>query len=285
MDFTLLSYKNLLNALQTQGFSFMTFRELASRYPSPLSNLDKHAAPGVLAPPGEKIVCLRHDVDLWPQNALAFAQIQGSLGIRGSYYFRTVPESYDEAIILQIASLGHEIGYHYETMDTAARRLKGSAFTRQNLIDAAYGEFCQNLETIRKLASVHTICMHGSPRSDYDNKDIWEKYTYRPLGIEAEPYFDLDYTRVFYLTDTGRRWDGWRVSVRDKVPLQDAWIKKGWVYHSTSDLIEALRTNHLPHPLLMTFHPQRWTSHPAAWLRELLMQNAKNQVKRLMVKK
>ena len=36
-------------------------------------------------------------------------------------------------------------------------------------------------------------------------------------GIIAEPYFDLDFDEVFYLTDTGRRWDGDDVSVRDKV--------------------------------------------------------------------
>jgi len=36
-------------------------------------------------------------------------------------------------------------------------------------------------------------------------------------GIIAEPYFDMDFKEVLYLTDTGRRWDGDRVSVRDKV--------------------------------------------------------------------
>ncbi|MCX6266812.1 MAG: hypothetical protein NTW16_05570 [Bacteroidetes bacterium] len=40
-------------------------------------------------------------------------------GIRGSYYFRVVPESYDETIIREIALLGHEIGYHYEDLTLA----------------------------------------------------------------------------------------------------------------------------------------------------------------------
>lgn len=59
--------------------------------------------------------------------------------------------------------------------------------------------------------------MHGSPRSPYDNKEVWKKYDYRELGILAEPYFDIDFSKVLYLTDTGRRWDGERVSIRDKV--------------------------------------------------------------------
>jgi hypothetical protein len=35
-------------------------------------------------------------------------------------------------------------------------------------------------------------------------------------GIIGEPYFDVDFSKMLYLTDTGRRWDGGIVSVRDK---------------------------------------------------------------------
>src|SRR5690625_2901666 len=60
--------------------------------------------------------------------------------------------------------------------------------------------------------------MHGSPLSRYDNRDLWKSYSYRDYGIIAEPYFDMDFSRVLYLTDTGRRWDGDKVSVRDRAP-------------------------------------------------------------------
>ena len=53
--------------------------------------------------------------------------------------------------------------------------------------------------------------------SKYDSKDIWEKYKYSDFSILGEPYFDVDFNQVFYLTDTGRKWDGFKVSVRDKV--------------------------------------------------------------------
>jgi len=46
---------------------------------------------------------------------------------------------------------------------------------------------------------------------------LGEKYDFRDYGIIAEPYFDVAFDEVFYLTDTGRRWDGDRVSVRDKI--------------------------------------------------------------------
>jgi hypothetical protein len=49
---------------------------------------------------------------------------------------------------------------------------------------------------------------------------LWKRYDYRELGIIGEPYLDVDFDEVFYLTDTGRRWDGEAVSVRDKVKAQ-----------------------------------------------------------------
>ncbi len=80
----------------------------------------------------------------------------------------------------------------------------------------AIREFERNLEKLMKISPVKIICMHGSPLSRYDNKKLWEKYDYRDYGIIAEPYFDVDFNEVFYLTDTGKRWDGDSVSVRDK---------------------------------------------------------------------
>lgn len=71
--------------------------------------------------PQEKVVILRHDVDLRAKNSLITAQIEHDLGIVGSYYFRIVKDSNNPNIIRKIAELGHEIGYHYETMDTASK--------------------------------------------------------------------------------------------------------------------------------------------------------------------
>ncbi|HBQ81446.1 MAG TPA: hypothetical protein DD745_00995 [Bacteroidales bacterium] len=45
---------------------------------------------------------------------------------------------------------------------------------------------------------------------------MWKYYDYRDFGITGEPYFDVDFDKVFYLTDTGRRWDGDSFNIRDK---------------------------------------------------------------------
>ncbi len=217
---------------------------------------------------------LRHDVDLRPANSLRTAQIEAEKGMHGIYYFRAVPESWDEEIIKLIALLGHEIGYHYESLTTC-----------NGDVDAAYKDFCTNLERLRKIVPVRSICMHGSPRSPFDSKDIWKKYDYHALGIENEPYLDTDFSKTFYLTDTGRRWDGFKVSVRDKIPqYQDEWTAKGLTFHTTDDIINALHNAVIPKILMITVHPQRWNPFGLSWCKELILQNAKNIVKRILIK-
>jgi len=264
-DFNYNSIKNLLKSLINGGRLFLTFQNSF----------------GVLE---KKIIILRHDVDLKPLNSLATAIIENELGIQGTYYFRMVPESFDVEIIKKIADLGHEIGYHYETMDTASVKLKVkseklSERKREELIDVAYNEFCENLEEFRKIYPVKTICMHGSPRSPWDNKEIWYKYDYRKLGIIGEPYFDIDFNEVFYLTDTGRRWDGFKYSVRDRVPQQQKWIEQGLVFRTTNDIIKAVNENRFPSKAMITIHPQRWSDNYIEWTKELVTQRAKNIVK------
>jgi len=253
MDFTINTYTSLLKTLQSQGYTFQSFAEF-------------------LQNPAERSIILRNDVDRLPENALRFAKIQAGMGITASYFFRIAAESYHSGIIKKIVELGHEIGYHYEDLHLC----KGD-------IDKAFESFSNNLAQLRQYYPVKTICMHGSPRSKWDSMDIWEKYDYRSLGIIGEPYFDIDFDEVFYLTDTGRRWDGWKVSVRDKVPQQEKRVRQGLVFHSTNDIIKAAQAGFLPNQIMITTHPQRWTDKPVAWVKEWVLQNLKNIVKRILV--
>ena len=149
----------------------------------------------------------------------------------------------------------------------------------------AVEHFEKQLAYFRQFYPVKTICMHGAPRSKYDGRDLWKRYDYHDFGIIGEPYFDVDFSRVFYLTDTGRRWDGFNVSLRDKVPVyQDEWVRQGLVFHRTDEVIDAIENEKLPKQLMMTTHPQRWTDHVVEWHKEKAMQSTKNMVKGLMVR-
>lgn len=250
-DFTLQTYKILCTELQRHGYSFVTFAEYCEQIPS------------------EKFVIMRHDIDRNPENALKIAHIENRLMVSSSYYFRIVKRSYDEAVMNEIASLGHEIGYHYEDLTVAG----GDT-------DYAIKLFTTNLKIMRKIYPVRTICMHGSPLSRWDNLMLWKKYNYRDYGIVGEPYIDVDFSKVTYLTDTGRCWNGKNVSVRDKVESTYRRAIK-----TTFDLIEQLNYNLLPDQLMITMHPQRWANESLPWLRELVWQNTKNVVKRYFLVK
>ena len=252
MDFTIDQYKGMLQAFQSKYYEFLTLHEYIKN-------------------PFENCIILRHDVDRLPNNALHMAYLESKLDIRSTYYFRTVPSSYDEEVIKDIASLGHEIGYHYENLS----HCRGD-------FEEALSNFEKNLNLFRKIYPVKTICMHGSPLSKWDNRDLWNRYDYRDFGVLAEPYFDIDFNKVFYITDTGRRWNGENTSIRDKVLSGKS--NRELSYRSTKDIIQALRNNSFPKQVMMTTHPQRWTNDPWLWTQELIIQNLKNIAKYLLVK-
>lgn len=254
MDFTLNIYAELISTLKNCGYSFITFQEYCT---------NKN---GIIAL--DKYVILRHDVDLKSKQSVRVARIEHNIEVLSSYYFRIVKQSNVPDHIKRIVSLGHEIGYHYEDM----------AIKRGN-IDEAYSHFIEKLNYFRSYYPVTTICMHGSPSTAYDNKDLWKKYDYKKHGIIGEPYFDTNFNEIFYLTDTGRCWDGMKYSVRDKV--QTNYIQS---YHSTFDIISAAKLGTLPNKIMITTHPQRWTNNKFEWLIEFISQNIKNKIKRIILK-
>ncbi len=275
-DFTLSIYKKFLEQLVQAGYSTQTFQNF-------------------IEDPDKNSIILRHDVDARKLHSLQFAHIQHEFSITGTYYFRMIRQSYDVELVREIEGMGHEIGYHYEDMDFANGDPK-----------KAIELFEKNLNKLRTVANVKTVCMHGSPLSRYDNRSLWKHYDYRDFGIIAEPYFDVDFRKVFYLTDTGRRWDGNKVSVRDKVTgIKSKKATEGQIceehaangknsykgsslisydYKSTHDIINAMRNGTFPDRVIMNFHPQRWTDNPVLWTQELVTQRVKNVVKRVLIK-
>ena len=253
MDFTIKKYKELVSALNDAGYEFVTYAEYCE---------------GLRA---DKLVVMRHDVDRSVERARRLAEVELEVGVKASYYFRDkfINENSDD--IRYIESLGHEVGYHYEDLVME----KGD-------VDKAYARFMRNIEKMRQVADVRTITMHGAPTSRFDSKDMWRVYDYKKLGLIGEPQIDVDWSEMFYLTDTGRSWNG--VSRRDKVAdFKLVWEAKGWVYEKTDDVIKALKEGSFPKRLMMTTHPQRWTDNMLEWMRELVMQRMKNIIKRFLI--
>ena len=249
-DFTLTTYRHLLDAFSQSGYEFTTFGDYVR---------DSRRR-------GHRVVILRHDVDRRPGQAVEMANLEHEVGVRATYFFRVAPESFNELHINTIAEMDHEIGYHYEDLTLA----------RGN-VDEAVALFEKNLKTLRSLQPISTICMHGSPLTRWDNRSLWDHVDYRSYGIIGEPYFDVDYEKVLYITDTGRAWNNDRYSLRDRVGAANS-----TQFASSRLLAESIKAGKLPAQVMLNTHPQRWTDNTYEWGREWLFQGMKNRIKYLV---
>lgn len=211
------------------------------------------------------IICLRHDVDRFPYNALKMARLEYSLGVKSVYYFRNC--TFNESIIKEISNMGHEIGYHYEVFSEA----KNDA-TKAVLI------FKQSLEKFRALAEVKTACMHGSPLSKVSNLEIWKHATLKDFDLIAEPYISIDYSNIYYFTDTGRSFAGSSYNLGYKV--QNG-IKPEVMPSSTEDLISLLALGQIKRLIIQT-HPERWSYSFISHLRSIMLDFAAHSIKKII---
>lgn len=249
MDFTVKKYKELLRTFINHDYKLMGFKAFLESQPT------------------GKFIILRHDVDEQPLNALKMAAAEKEMGILSTYYFRRVPKSDNPDVIRQIASMGHEIGYHYEDLSSS-----------EGDIEKAIASFTRNLEYFRQYYPVKTACMHGSSSSKFDNREIWKYLNLHDLGLSGEPYLSCDFKKIFYMTDTGYAWDGGKYAVRDKVDSSF-----GISFHSTDQVIEAINNGRFPEQAMILAHTL-WTDNISKWLTLHLRESIRNRIK-LLTKK
>jgi hypothetical protein len=294
-DFTLSVYRNLLQTLKYKDYEFLTVEEYFTRQVA--SSQGRSLASSL----PRSLVLLRHDVDRKPENSLKMARLESELGIKATYYFRTIPQTLKPDIIKQIAELGHEIGYHYENLTTANSRIKNvnpvkysrsSNFTGQKckmkneeeyekeLFELAIKDFEKNLKKLRKIVPIKNICMHGSPLSKWDSRDLWKKYDYRDYSIISEPYFDIDFSQVQYIIDAGRSWNNAAINLRDKVnsPFENN-------FKHTNNIIKAAENSQLSEQIMFNIHPEHWAATSPEWLKIWAVRKVKNAVKKVVLRK
>ena len=252
LDFTFNKYSELCQSALKSGYDIVTI----SSY---IQNENTNA----------NVLVMRHDVEHFPGRALRMAILEQSQGIRSTYYFRrnSFPQPH---IIKAIAGMGHEIGYHYESLDEA----KGN-------FELAINLFKLRLEQLRKIAKVETICMHGNPLTKWLNRDLWAKYDFHELGLIGEAYLSLK--DIYYFSDTGRKWDMSR-KFKDWLPSgssnQDSNVRN---VVTTDDLIKLIQSGRCPR-IYLTVHPERWGHNLATWFIDQMNDTAKNVLKAVLRK-
>jgi len=251
LDFTIEKYTDLCEAIAFSGYTPLTVRAY-------LETKD--------LPP--RLVVVRHDVDASPRNEPKIALVESDFGIRATYYFRYKASIFKPDVMREIAALGHEIGYHYETLD----RARGDK-------EKALELFRRELTAFNEFFDIKTASMHGNPLTQWDNRDLWRKYDITDLGILGEAYLSVH--DIVYLTDTGRTWSP-AYKVKDMLPPD---TKGGGQsdsapeVSSTDDVIKLMETGQYGHLYLNT-HAGRWGTSAFDWATSVAKDAAVNVVKR-----
>lgn len=233
IDFSLKKYEKLIRSIREKNIDVYGIAEWLENNPSS----------GILS---------RHDVDRKVGNALKIAQLESNYKIKSTFYFRMKKGSFDPEIITKVRDLGHEIGYHYENLSS-----------NNGNYEKAISDFEKNLEKLREYTEIKTIAMHGKPLSRYDNKSLWDKYDFRDFGIIGEAFLTIDYSNIYYFTDTGRSWGAKAVNLRDKVNTH---FKAD--VENTDQLIDFIKRDI---KIALVTHPERWNESILSWLWSFLL--------------
>ena len=278
MLFTFSSYRRVLEAI-TQGGSVVLGIEqyLAARQAGSL--------------PEGRFVAIRHDVDYFPMRALALATIEAERRVAVTYYFRRRFFASNLDLIRKVASLGHQIGYHYEEVDTHQK-----APNMQVARDAAGFFIGALLDIDRQGFPIRSVCAHGNPLTDVDNRqvvhlvrdsqyldhlaftfdraEVKEKISDRLIGDASIDVTGADFD--LYIPDTGRFNPRYNLKDRiDDCPIAGL---------SNLDDFAAILRDPKNRRIYMNLHPDRWSGDMATWLFDFTFDTAKNLVKRLIGK-
>ncbi len=230
LDFTLNKFRQLCCSMEKK-YNFITMNE--------------YVTAGDQLP--ERFILMRHDVDRAAKNALKIASIEEEFGIRATYYFRTSEKTFVPKIIKDIEKMGHEIGYHYETLS----KTNGD-------LGKAIKLFEKDVNKFRRICNLKTICMHGAVLSRHDSRDLWKYYDFRAYGLTGEAYLSAG-KNLNYFTDTGRSWNS-KNNLRDFIPGKTEQI----FAETTDDLIKLIESQEIRN-FYISLHPERWKSNIVNW--------------------
>lgn len=233
-DFTFSQYRRLVHSFLDKEYKIISYYDFLSGFYK------------------GRLLILRHDIDRVTPATCLMAEFEKSLGIKSTYYFKENDGVFPQSTINKVTSAGHEAGYHYQDL-----------YIKKGDPDKAIRAFEKNLNTLRNICKVDTICMDGYVLSKWDNRELWKKYNYRDYGILGETYLDTDFSKVLYLTETGRKWNAENKSRYDKTIDKTLYSK--FKYKNTNQLIESIHSDELPDVIMMTIHPQRWHDHFGPW--------------------
>jgi|HubBroStandDraft_2_1064218.scaffolds.fasta_scaffold06359_3 hypothetical protein len=245
-------YRTLLQSIRAAGYEFHTVFQFAKM----IKEGGQPTAP----------LCIwRMDVDSDPAGARRMFDVEQSLGIHTTYYFRL--ETIDPELMRDIVAYGSEVGYHFEEVATVAKRL-GLKSVQQ--IEAhredIRAEFARNVERYRDAAGgfPKTIASHG----DFLNRKL-KISSYWLLDAEI-----LDRFGIFAAVS-----DRWLASqLRNQITDQPP--PHWWLPRPLSEALEEK-----PPILPVLVHPRQWAKNPLLYTKLDLLRGAEELLYRVRLRK
>ena len=178
-EFSYLYYEMILTNAKKQGYKFVDFVS---------SNIANH---------NNKIIFLRHDIDISLEKALIIAELEKKHGIQATYFIMLTSEFYNATspigrnIIRKISDMGHYIGLHF---DETVYQYKGVNELELHIVREAT-QLSQIIDKSIKAVSFH----RPSEKTLQGNLTIPNM-----VNTYSKPFF----TDIEYVADSRKSWRG-----------------------------------------------------------------------------
>jgi hypothetical protein len=230
----------LLAAARANGYATMTLSAFADRVAA-----GSHES-------GERILLLRHDIDSDPPRARRMSEIERSLGMIGSFFFRR--STWDVGLMRELVAAGCDVGYHYEELATLIKQQgAATAVAARALLGPARARLRSTLASLRAETGLRldVLAAHG----DFAN---------RAVGVSSREMLDDASTRV----ELAVRLEAYDVEPHVSIRVSDGVYPPGWSPQHPREAID--RGDPVVAILL----------HPRAWGRAPIV-NARDDLQRL----
>lgn len=164
-------YTNFLKMFQENNFEFICVKD----YKKLIENNKK------------KYIILRHDIDSDVAIARKIFNIEKSMNIKSTYYFRL--STIDKEFIREIIEYGSEVGYHYEELAQYCKKHNqfNANFAKEHIADIQQ-EMIKNIINIQieNNIKIYSIASHGdfvNRKINIMNKIIYDKVLQSKLGL------------------------------------------------------------------------------------------------------
>lgn len=224
----------LLEGAATNGYRTMTLSDFAARVANGGHD-------------DERILLLRHDVDSDVPRARRMWELERSLGMVGSYFFRR--RTWDVGFMRELQAAGFEAGYHYEELATLVKRHgAASADEARALLGSGRDLLADSIGALRADSglALDVLAAHG----DFAN---------RAVGVSNVEMLDDADLRA----RAGVRLEAYDVEPHMTARSTDSVSGGGW---HPADPAEAIRRGDPVVAVLL--HPRSWGRAPVANLRE-----------------